>query len=85
MSHQIAIMDTSILVEFFAFVDADKDGFITVDEIKEACKVDIDGDGTISDDEKIQCARIWVNEKLPLQDFDGDGKISLAEMLAYAN
>ena len=76
-------MDTSVLWDFFQFVDVDKDGFITVDEIKEACKVDINGDGIISEDEKIQCARIWINEKLPIQDLNGDMKLSWDELISY--
>ena len=77
-------MDTSVIVEFFNFVDTDRDGFITVNEIKEACVVDINQDGVVSEDEKLQCARVWLQEKLPLQDLDGDQKISLAELLLFA-
>ena len=76
-------MDTSVLFEFFRFIDTDQDGYITVDEIKEACKVDINGDGIITEDEKAQCARVWINEKLPLQDLDGDVKISFDELVGY--
>ena len=76
-------MDTSVLTEFFTFVDADHDGFITIEEIKEACKVDINKDGSITEDERIQCARVWITEKLPLQDTNNDQKLSLAELLAY--
>lgn len=77
-------MDTSVIIEFFNFVDTDRDGFITVNEIKEACAVDINQDGIVSEDEKIQCARVWLQDRFPLQDLDGDQKISLAELLAYA-
>ena len=52
--------EVSVISEFFAFVDTDRDGFITVDEIREACKVDLNNDGVITDDEKMQCARVWI-------------------------
>ncbi len=78
-------MDTSAIVEFFNFVDTDHDGFITIEEIKNACAVDINQDGTISEDEKLQCARIWIQEKFPLQDLNNDQKVSLNEMLQYAS
>jgi hypothetical protein len=77
-------MDPSVIVEFFNFIDTDHDGFITVDEIKEACAVDIDQNGVITEAEKLQCARVWLQDKLPLQDLNGDQKISLDELLAYA-
>lgn len=75
--------DISVLYEFFTGVDADKDGFVTIDEIKQACQVDIDGNGVITEDEKLQCARVWINEKMPLQDLDGDAKLSFAEMVSF--
>jgi Ca2+-binding EF-hand superfamily protein len=71
------------LTVFFNWVDTDHDGFISIDEIKEACAVDIDGDGTITDAEKIQCAQQWITMNLPLQDANGDQLISLAELLAF--
>lgn len=37
-------MDTSAIVEFFNFVDTDHDGFITIEDIKNACAVDINQD-----------------------------------------
>ena len=78
-------MDTSAIVEFFNFVDTDHDGFITVSEIKNACAVDINQDGVISEDEKLQCARVWIQDKFPLQDLDNDQRVSLSEMLQYAS
>lgn len=78
-------MDYTAITEFFNYVDADKDGFITIDEIKDACKVDINGDGTITDDEKLQTARVWIVEKLPIQDLNGDQKLTLDELVAYNN
>jgi len=77
--------DISVITDFFNYVDTDHDGFITINEIKEACKVDINNDGVITEDEKLQCARVWINEKLPIQDMNGDQKISLDELIAYNN
>ena len=77
-------MDTSVIAEFFNYIDTDHDGFITVNEIKEACAVDINQDGIVSEDEKLQCAHVWLQETFPLQDLDGDQKISLAELLVFA-
>lgn len=71
------------LTVFFGWVDTNHDGFISIDEIKEACAVDIDGDGTISDDEKIQSAQQWIHVNLPLQDRSGDSLISLQELLSF--
>lgn len=76
-------MDPSIISEFFAYIDTDRDGLISVDEILEACKVDINGDGVISQEEKFQCARVWINDIFPLQDMNGDIKISLDELMSF--
>jgi len=76
-------MDASVIADFFGFVDTDHDGFITIDELKNACAIDIDGDGVITEYEKYQCARVWITEKLPLQDLNGDQKLTLEELLAY--
>jgi Ca2+-binding EF-hand superfamily protein len=80
----MATYDVLAIQEFFEFVDTDKDGFITVAEIREACAVDIDGDGTLTEDEKDRCASVWINAIFPIQDLDGDTKLSLAELQAYA-
>lgn len=77
-------MEPSVIAEFFAFVDTDHDGYITVEEIKAACAVDINGDGAITEEERLQCARVWINEKLPLQDLDADHRITLQELLTYS-
>lgn len=73
------------LTEFFNFVDADHNGYITVEEMKVACGVDIDGDGTITDAEMLQCARVWLDTYLSLQDVDKDTKITLHELLKFNN
>ena len=77
-------VDPEVIAEFFRYVDRDGDGIISVEEIKDACAVDIDGDGVVSEDERLQCARVWLNDKLPQQDADGDRRISLQELMAYA-
>jgi hypothetical protein len=76
--------DTQVLREFFEWVDTDRDGLITVDEIKDACAVDINGDGTYSDQEKVQCARGWL-QQFAQQDIDSNQTISFRELLAYNN
>jgi Ca2+-binding EF-hand superfamily protein len=70
------------LTSFFDFVDTDHDGFITVNEIRDACSVDVNADGIISEEEIVACAKPWL-DSLNLQDLDGDTRISLAELLAY--
>ena len=76
--------DISVLTEFFQFVDTDHDGFITVAEIKVACGVDINGDGTVSEEEAVKGAAGWLNEFLN-QDMNADQKVSLAELLEFNN
>lgn len=73
------------MTEFFRFVDSDNDGFITIQEIKMACSVDINQDGVISEEEITQCARGWVNDYLSQQDRDNDGKVTLHELLQFNN
>lgn len=73
------------LTEFFNFVDSNHDGFITVDEIKETCGVDINNDGAISEEEMITCARVWLNSYLAIQDTDEDAKLTLHEVLKFNN
>lgn len=75
--------DIATITTVFQFIDADHDGYITVDEIREACSIDINGDGIISDAEKDQCARIWLQSYMPLQDANTDHRLSLAECLAF--
>ena len=81
-------MDIGVLTEFFAFVDADHDGFITIEQIKEVCNVDTTTDGNITEDERMLYAMaakwlVWVNEQAPLQNDNNDPKLSLARLVAY--
>ena len=69
---------------FFDWVDADKDGYISITEIKEACAVDLDQDGFITEAEKEACARAWI-AALADQDVDDDQKLTLEELLKYNN
>jgi Ca2+-binding EF-hand superfamily protein len=73
------------LTEFFNYVDTDHDGFITKEEIKVACGVDINQDGAISEEEMITCARIWLTTYLTNQDINNDMKLTLHEILQYNN
>ena len=77
--------DIETLTLFFEFVDSDHDGYVTMDEIKEACAVDIDGDGEITDSEKNASAAPWLGALAASQDTDGDQKLSLAELLQFNN
>lgn len=71
------------LTAFFNWVDTNHDGFISMDEIKEACAVDIDGDGTITAAEKLLSAKQWIEVNMPLQDANGDQQITLQELIAF--
>lgn len=82
---QLTADDIDIITRFFQFVDADSDGFITIAEIREACAVDLDGDGTVSESEKDACSAPWINGYLTSEDTDGDRRITLAELLQYNN
>mgnify|MGYP006279283525 CR=1 FL=1 len=74
--------EDSVIREFFAWVDSNHDGFITIEEIKTACEVDINGDGTVSEDERLQCARGWL-AIFANQDIDSNQLLSLQELLDY--
>jgi len=74
--------DAQALTDFFNFVDTDFDGFITVNEIRNACAVDVNADGTIDVAEIDACSAPWT-AKLSTQDLNGDQKLSLQELLSY--
>lgn len=82
---QLTADDIDTITRFFQFVDTDSDGFITIAEIREACAVDLDGDGTISDSEKDACAAPWIQGYLTSEDANGDQRITLPELLQYNN
>ena len=73
------------LTIFFNWVDQDKDGFVTVFEIKQACAIDLDGNGVITESEKLQCAGPWLASLTSEQDLDNDTRLSLHELLQYNN
>ena len=73
-----------IITRFFQSVDTDGDGFVTVDEIKSAEAVDVDGNGTITQAEIDACAAPWLSAET-LQDYNGDSKLSLQELLKFNN
>lgn len=70
---------------FFHFIDLDADGYVTIDEIREATGVDIDGDGIITEAEKNASAEPWLSALATSQDLNGDQKLSLHELLMYNN
>lgn len=72
------------LTIFFQWVDTDRDGFVSVAEIKSACEVDVNGDGVISEEERTQCAQAWLGA-LAEQDLDDDSRLTLHELLQYNN
>ncbi len=74
--------DIACLRTFFDHVDSDGSGKIAFQEIRDACAVDTDGDGTVEDSEIIESARPWL-EAFASQDLDSDQLISFQELLAY--
>jgi len=73
------------LTQFFLYVDQNRDGYITVSEIREACAVDINNDGIITEAEKDRSSRVWIQTYFAQQDLNKDMKISLHELLLYNN
>lgn len=79
------IDDITTIDDFFSFVDTNSDQFITKEEIKEACAVDINNDGIITENEKNISSNPWLNSYFVYQDTNKDNKISLTELLQYNN
>lgn len=77
--------DINTISDFFSFVDTNSDGYIGTKEIKNACAVDINCDGIITEEERTSSSYPWLNDYFYLQDIDQDNKISLTELLQYNN
>ena len=75
--------DIDSITAFFNYVDEDKDGYVSVSEIQDAMAVDLNQDGTITQDEKVTAGQEWLNTNFALQDLDKDSQISLAELLQF--
>lgn len=73
------------ITQFFQYLDVDGDGFVTIAEIREACAVDLNGDGVVTEEEKDMCAQAWLGMYLPKQDINKDQRISLHELLQFNN
>jgi Ca2+-binding EF-hand superfamily protein len=74
--------DRQAITDFFNYCDTDHDGYITVEEIRQACGVDLDGNGIIDQSELDTGSAPWL-AVINTQDLNGDHKISLQELLAY--
>lgn len=77
--------EVETLTLFFSWVDTDKDGFVTISEIETACSVDLDGNGIITESEKLQCAGPWISSLTSEQDLDKDSRLTLHELLQFNN
>ena len=75
----------SVITEFFNWVDTDHNGCISIEEIKTACAVDINNDSVISEDERVTCAKPWIEVYLQQQDLDNNQQITLHELLQFNN
>lgn len=75
--------DLETLATFFGFVDADHDGFVTIEEIRAASAVDVNNDGIVSAEEIAACAAPWLDVFLAEQDLDGDRRVTLAELVEF--
>ncbi len=77
--------DVCTITAFFNYVDTDRDGYVTPDEISAAMAVDLNGDGVISPDELVVAGQEWMTSNFQAQDLNGDQKLSLSELLQYNN
>ena len=74
--------DIECLTAFFEYVDVDKSGYLTMEEIRAACRVDRNSDGVIDNVEEEASARPWL-EAFAQQDKDDDERVSLQELIEY--
>lgn len=75
--------DVASLTAFFNYVDANKDGYISPDEINEAMAVDFDHNGTIEEWEKVKAGKQWLDTFFAGQNANYDRLISLDELLKW--
>lgn len=75
--------DVLTLTAFFNYVDKNKDGYISPDEINEAMAVDYDNSGTIDEWEKVKAGRQWMDTFFAGQNANYDRRISLDELLKW--
>jgi len=76
--------DRVALTEFFYWCDTNKDSLISVAEIRSACAVDVNNDGSITATEVDTGSAPWL-ALLSVQDMDSDQLISLGELLIFNN
>lgn len=79
--HPLVVALVLVVFLVFAYVDKDRDGFVSVNEIKAACAVNRDGDGVISDAEKNAGLGGVVQTMASMAGVDGDQKFSLRDLL----
>ena len=78
--------DIDVLTRFFNYIDANNDGFITEQEIIDACAVDINNDDVLSQEEIDSTCGPWLVALKAKQDtITVDCKLSLPELLKYNN
>lgn len=71
--------EIQMVTDFFNFVDLNKDGYVTYEELVRACSVDVNGDGVISESEKSFCIAPFVHEYGKFE------KIDLKTLLSVKN
>ena len=70
------------LTAYFTYVDADRDGFISAEEIQDAGNVDLNGDGVITEDEDLMMGQKFFADIFEY-DINRDKLISLEELYLY--
>ena len=84
MTQDVSLSRSEIdsLTSYFTYVDADRDGYITADEIQDAAGVDLNGDGVITDDEVLISGQKHFSD-LFQYDVNKDQRISLTELIEF--